>query len=167
MAQAQSADFAVGREVELYERVLSNDPANSAFKMMLLRTGGDDLATLIGYETFADLLAGPSNEISVVGYSRKTLTNADLDPWAPSPPNGTLLTLPLQTFASLATGQTIDHVVVGYDNDTTGGTDADILVVTVAEARIDGIAIPTLADDVICDYSSGWVLARSQLTGNA
>ena len=157
---AVTFNIAKGREVEFYERVLTNDPANSALIMLLLQTGGDPLTTLQDYDTLAALLAGPSNEISVAGYARKTLTNADLAAWAPNDStNSTTLVLPLQTFTLTATGQTIDMVIVGYDNDTTGGTDANIVPVTAAETRIDGIAIPTLVGDVLVDYSNLWVTA--------
>lgn len=170
MAQAQSAYIAVGREVEFYNRVLTNDGANAALRMLLLQTGGDDLADLVAYETVADMLAGPSNELSVAGYGRKTLTDADLDPWFAGSA-GTALFLPLQTFAALTAGQTIDHVVVAYDPNTATSTDADRIPVTIAEARIDGVAIPTLGDDVIVDYSGSdsgeWLIARSQATGSA
>jgi hypothetical protein len=157
---AVTCNIAKGREVEFYNRVFTNDPANSALIMFLLRTGGDPLSTLQDYDTLADLLAGPSNEVSVAGYARKTLTDADLDPWGPDDStNSTSLALPLQTFTLTATGQTIDFVGLGYDNDTTGGTDANIVPITIAETRIDGTAIPTLVGDVIVDYSNLWVTA--------
>ena len=152
-------NIAKGREVEFYERVNTNDPANSALIMMLLRTGGASLTTLQDADTFTAVLA-LSTELSVAGYARKTLTDADLAAWAPDDStNSTSLVLPLQTFTLTATGQTIDMVVVGYDNDTTGGTDANIVPVTAAETRIDGTAIPTLVGDVIVDYSNLWVTA--------
>lgn len=155
---AVTSNISKGREVEFYERVLTSDPTNSAFIMLLLRTGGDSLATLQDYDTVAALLAGPSNEISVAGYSRQTITA--LDPWAPDDStNSTTLALPIQTFAALTAGQTIDFVVTAYDPDTTGGTDAALVPVTIAETRIDGIAIPTNGDDVLVDYSNLWVTA--------
>lgn len=157
---AVTCNIAKGREVEFYNRVLTNDPANSALIMLLLQTGGDPLSTLQDYDTLADLLAGPSTEVSVAGYARKTLTNADLSAWAPDDStNQTSLVLPLQTYSLSATGQTIGVVVVGYDNDTTGGTDANIIPVTAADTLINGTAIPTLVGDVIVDYSSLWVTA--------
>lgn len=155
---AVTANIAKGREVEFYNRVLNNDPANSALIMLLLQTGGDSLSTLQDYDTLAALLAGPSNEISVAGYARITITA--LAAWAPNDStNSVSLVLPLQTYSLTATGQTIDFVVVGYDDDTTGGTDANIVPVTIAETRIDGTAIPTLVGDVIVDYSNLWVTA--------
>ena len=157
---AITCNIAKGREVEFYNRVLTNDPANSALIMLLLTTGGNSLSTLQDYDTLAALLAGGNTEVSVGGYARKTLTNADLAAWAPDDNNNsTSLVLPLQTYAALVAGQTIQYVVVGYDNDTTGGTDANIVPVTVGETLIDGTTIPTLGDDVIVDYSSLWVTA--------
>lgn len=156
---AVTANIAKGREVEFYNRVLTNDPTNSALIMMLLRTGGASLASLQDADTFAAVLA-LSTEISVAGYARKTLTNADLAAWAPNDStNSTSLVLPLQTFSLTATGQTIAIVVVGYDDDTTGGTDANIVPVTFADTLVDGTTIPTFVGDVIVDYSSLWVTA--------
>lgn len=156
---AVTANVAKGREIELYNRVFTNDPTNSALIMMLLRTGGASLSSLQDADTFTAVLA-LSTEVSVAGYARKVLTNADLAAWAPNDStNSTSLVLPLQTFTLTATGQTIDMVVVGYDDDTTGGTDANIVPVTIAETRIDGTAIPTLVGDVIVDYSNLWVTA--------
>jgi len=156
---AVTANIAKGREVEFYERVLTNDPANSALIMALIRTGGASLGTLQDTDTFTALFA-LCTEVSVAGYARKTLTNADLAAWAPNDTtNSTSLVLPLQTFSLTATGQTIAMVVVGYDNDTTGGTDANIVPVTIADTLVDGTTIPTFVGDVIVDYSNLWVTA--------
>jgi hypothetical protein len=154
-----TANIAKGREVEFYERVNANDPANSALIMGILVTGGDILTTLQDYDTIAAMLAGPSTEAVVAGYARKTLTDADLAVWAPDDSfNRTLLTLPLQTF-SPNTGETWDIVWVAYDPDTTGGTDADLIPISYHELRIDGTAIPTLTgSNIVVDLSSGWVL---------
>lgn len=156
---ALTCNIAKGSEVGYYANVDAASPANSALIMMLLRTGGASLATLQDTDTFAAILA-LSTEVSAAGYARKTLVAADLTAIVVDDTNNRiLLTLPLQTFALSATGQTIDIVVVGYDADTTGGTDANIVPITVAETREDGTAIPTLVGNVVVDYSSGWVVA--------
>lgn len=155
-------NIAKGREVEFYERVNANDPANSALVLMLLRSGSaDGIAGLEDFDTFAAILAGGYTELSVAGYSRKTLTDADLAAWTPDDTNDRVsLSLPTQTFAALTAGQTIDIGVVGYDSDTTSGTDSGIVPVTAHELRISGIVIPTNGDDVIWDLSTyGWVTA--------
>lgn len=155
-----TANIAKGREVEFYNRVFTNDPANSALVMLLLQAGGDSLATMQDFDTLSALLAGGATEITVGGYARIVLDNTDLVAWAPNDTtNQTLLTLPLQTFTSLVAGETVGYVVVGYDNDTTGGTDANIVPVTIADYLIDGSNAPTNGDDILVDYSSGWVIA--------
>ncbi len=152
---AVTSNISKGREVEFYNRVLNNDGANSALIMLLLQSGGDSLSTLQDYATVATLLAGPSNEVSVAGYARKTLTDADLDAWSPNNSTNSVS----QTFASLTTGQTIQYAVVAWDPDTTGGTDTTLVPITIAETLIDSTTIPTLGDDVIVDYSTLWVTA--------
>lgn len=154
-----TANIAKGREVEFYNRVLTNDPANSALIMGILVAGGDSLATLQDYDTISAMLAGASTEAAVAGYGRKTLTNADLTAWAPDDSfNRTLLTLPLQTF-SPNTGETWDIVWVAYDNDTTGGTDANLIPISYHEMRENGTAMPTITGgNIVVDFSSGWNL---------
>jgi hypothetical protein len=149
-----------GREVEFYNRVDTNDPTNSALIMVVLATGGDTIYQLRGYDTLAAVLSGPSNEATNPGYSRKTLTDANLSAWTPDDTNNrVLLTLPLQTFTSITAGDIWDIVLLCYDSDTTGGTDANIVPITASELRINGTAIPPNSDDIVIDFSSGWVMA--------
>jgi hypothetical protein len=152
------ANIAKGRDVELYNRVNANDPANSALIILVLASGGDDLATLQDYDTVAAVLAGPSAEVTNVGYARKTLTDVDLAAWAPDDTlNRTILTLPLQTFVAPAIGDVWDIAVVAYDPDTTGGTDADLIPITFNEIREDGLPItPDGVGNVLISFANGW-----------
>jgi hypothetical protein len=154
-------NIAKGREVEFYERVNASDPTNSALILMLLRTGSVGVSGLVDFDSVAAILAGGYTELSVSGYARKTLTDADLDAWSPDDTNNRVtLALPIQTFSALAAGQTIDIGVVGYDSDTTSGTDSNIVPVTAHELRISGTTIPTNGDDILWDLSTnGWVVA--------
>ena len=153
------ANIAKGREVEFYERVNSNDPANSALIIGVLVAGGDTIQTLRDYDTIAAMLAGPSTEAAITGYARKTLTDADLGVWTPDDSlNRVLLTLPLQTW-SPNTGETWDISWVAYDNDTTGGTDANLIPISYHEMRENGTAMPTITGgSIVMDLSGGWVL---------
>jgi hypothetical protein len=152
------ANISKGREVEFYNRVNTNDPANSALIMLVLASGGDDLATLQDYDTVAAVLAGPSAEVTNAGYSRKTLTDVDLSSWAPDDTlNRVLLTLPTQTFATISAGNEWDIVVIAWDSDTTGGTDTDLVPITFSELRIDGFPITPNGDDILVSFASGWV----------
>lgn len=70
----------LGRAVELYNRVESNDPANSALVVMLLKTAEAD-AVLRDYNTFAAILAQSpvvNVEADFTNYTRKFLTDSDL-----------------------------------------------------------------------------------------
>lgn len=155
-------NIAKGREVQLYDNVKSNNPANSAFIMMVLATGSPGIVdTLLDMDTFAAILAGGYAEVTNTGYGRKTITDATLVAWAPDDAtNSTTLYLPIQTWTTVAAGDIWDIVVVGYDNDTTAGTDANITPVTANYTRINGTAIPGTGDDIFGDFSVyGWVQA--------
>lgn len=120
-----------GRVVELYNRVKSNDPANSAIVIVPIETTGlESDATLIDKDTLADVLSGATNEQTTMG--RKTLTDADLAA-LPSPDDANDrydLALPTQTWTAAA-GNPISKLLVAYDSDTTGGTDANIVPLTM------------------------------------
>ncbi len=128
------ADFvfniAKGRVVELYNRVKSNDPANSAFIVMVLETSGlESDATLKDKDDFAALVSGATNEQTTMG--RKTLTDSDLAALpAPDDTNDRYdVDLPDVTWTA-ASGNAISKLVIGYDSDTTGGSDSNIIPLT-------------------------------------
>ena len=150
-----------GREVELYNRVDTDDPTNSALIFMVLESGSaQGVNGLLDFDTFAAILAGGYTEVGNTNYTRKTLTQADLSAWAPDDTNNrVLLTLPLQTWTNIGAGDVWDLVVVGYDPDTTGGTDANIVPITGGEIRENGTAIVPSSSDVIIDFSSVWIVA--------
>ena len=121
-------NIAKGRTVELYRRVVSNDPANSALIVIPLSAVAAD-ATLIDQDTLAAVLAGGSTEQTTMG--RKVLTDADLAAF-PAPDNANNrydVSLPLVTWTA-ATGAVVVKLLVCYDNDTTSGTDANIIPLT-------------------------------------
>ncbi len=122
---------AKGRVVELYNRVKSNDPANSALVLVPIETTGLEAdATLIDADTLTALLAGTTNEQTTMG--RKTLTDADLAALpAPDDTNDRYdVSLPTVTWTA-ATGNAISKIAVCYDSDTTSGTDANIIPLTM------------------------------------
>lgn len=124
-------NIAKGRVVELYNRVKSNDPANSALILVPIETSGlESDATLIDVDTLTALLAGTTNEQTTMG--RKTLTDADLAALpAPDDTNDRYeVSLPTVTWAA-ATGNAISKIAVCYDADTTSGTDANIIPLTL------------------------------------
>lgn len=130
------ADFvyniAKGRVAELYNRVDTNDPANSALIILILATSGvESDATLKDLDTVTALVAGTTNEVTNSGYARKVLTDADIVAFAPDDTNDRVdLDIPDQTWTAVAAGDGWNDLVVAYDNDTTGGTDANIVPCT-------------------------------------
>jgi hypothetical protein len=124
-------NIAKGRTGEFYNRVESNDPANSAFILIPIETAGLEAdATLVDADTLAAVLAGTTNEQTTMG--RKTLTDADLAALpAPDDTNDRYdYSLPTTLWAA-ATGNAISKILVAYDPDTTAGTDANIIPCTM------------------------------------
>lgn len=124
-------NIAKGRVVELYNRVKANDPANSALILVPLEfTGLEADAVLIDKDDLAAVLAGATNEQATMG--RIVVTDADLAALpAPDDANDRYdISLPTKTWAAAA-GNRIAKILVCYDADTTGGTDANIIPLTM------------------------------------
>ena len=128
------ADFvfniAKGRVAELYNRVDSNDPANSALIIVPVDVAAVTDATIRDFDTLAAVLAGGVTERTTGGWARKTLTDADLVAFAPDDTNDRVdLDIPDQTWTAVTAGAVTD-LLICYDNDTTAGTDANIIPLT-------------------------------------
>ncbi len=124
-------NIAKGRVTELYNRVKSNDPTNAAIILVPIETSGLEAdATLIDVDTLSALLSGTTNEQTTMG--RKTLTDAELAALpAPDDTNDRYeVSLPTTTWTA-ASGNAISKIAVCYDPDTTGGTDANIIPLTM------------------------------------
>ena len=135
-------NIAKGRVVEFYNRVKSNDPANSALILVPIETTGLEAdSVLIDKDDLAALLAGATNEQTTMG--RKTLTDADLAALpAPDDTNDRFdISLPTVTWTA-ASGNPISKIAVCYDSDTTAGTDANIIPLTM----FDFVQTPSGAD---------------------
>lgn len=129
--------------------------------MLVLASGSaDGISGLPDFDTVAAITSGGYTEVTNTGYSRKTLTDANLSAFTVDDTNNRiLLTLPLQTFTTISAGDTWDIVVVGYDSDTTSGTDANIIPVTAGELRENGTALVPAGANIVIDFSSGWIAA--------
>lgn len=129
-------NIAKGRVIEIYSRVKSNDPTNSALILVPLETSGlESDATLIDKDDLAAVLSGTTNEQTTMG--RKTLTDADLAA-LPAPTDASdyyEISLPTTTWTG-ATGNAISKILVCYDPDTTGGTDSAIIPLTLFDFSI-------------------------------
>ena len=141
-------NIAKGRVAELYNRVKSNDPANSALILVPIDAGATSDATLIDLDTLSAVL-GVVTERSTGGWGRKTLTDADLAAMTPDDSNDRMpLDFADQTWSSVTAGAVTD-ILVCYDADTTAGTDANIVPLTVHDFPItpDGSdVVATVAD---------------------
>ena len=115
------------------ERVVNNDPANSALVVVLVKTVQAD-ATLIDYDTLGAILTAGGGTVNVecdfTNYARKVLTNADLSaPTVDDTGNEQYSDAPDQTYTAAggATNNTIVKAILCYDSDTTAGTDANLV----------------------------------------
>ena len=125
-------NIALGRVVELYNRVDTNDPANSALIILVIDAAGDTDGTMKDRDTISALLAGTANEVTNANYARKTLTDADITAFAPDDANDrTDLDIADQTWTAIAAGNAWTDLIVAYDNDTTGGDDTNLVPLTL------------------------------------
>lgn len=129
-------NIAKGRVVELYNRVKANDPGDSALILVPIETTGlEGDSTLIDVDTLAALLAGDTNEQTTMG--RKVLTDSELAS-LPAPDDGNDrydVSLPTVTWTA-ASGNAISKIAVCYDPDTEGGTDSNIIPLTLFDFAI-------------------------------
>jgi hypothetical protein len=138
-------NVAKGRVVEYYNRVKSNDPANSALILIPIETSGLQAdSVLIDLDTVSAVLAGATNEQTTMG--RKTLTDAQLAALpAPDDTNDRYeVSLPAVTWTAAA-GNAISKILVAYDGDTTGGDDTNLIPLTM----FDAVATPDGNDLVL------------------
>lgn len=121
-------NIAKGRVAELYNRVDTNDPANSAIIVAVLATAGIEADSVLeDKDDLAAVVAGTTNEVTNSGYARKVLTDADIVAFAPDDTNDRVdLDIPDQTWTGVAAGDGWNDFLTTWDSDTTGGTDADI-----------------------------------------
>lgn len=133
-------NIAKGRVVEYYNRVESDDPTNSALVIVALFASGlESHATLKDYDTLAAILAAANDEATNSGYARKVLTQADLAALpAPDDTNDRYdVDIPDQVWTAVAAaGGAWGMLLICYDPDTTGGTDANIVPLTMHDFAV-------------------------------
>lgn len=156
-------NVSLGREVELYNRVVANDPANSALIMAVLAEAGlESDAALKDKDTLAAVVAGTTNEVTNTNYARKVLTNVELSAYTVDDTSDRIvLFIPAQTFSTILAGDVWAKVVIAYDADTTAGTDSDIIPITAHDLILNGAYISPVGDAIGIDFSvDGFVIAR-------
>lgn len=130
-------NIGLGRVAELYNRVDTNDPTNSALVIVAIDAGADTDATIRDRDDLATLLAGTSNEVTNSGYARKVLTDADILAFAPDDTNDRVdLDIPDQTWTGIGAGTAWTDLLICYDNDTTSGTDSNIIPLTLHDFAV-------------------------------
>lgn len=111
--------------------------------VVLEATGLEADDALQDYDTLATLLAGASNEQTVMG--RKTLAGVTVN--VNDTTNVASIDCNDVTWTA-ATGNATGKLVVCYDPDTTGGTDADLIPLTIHDFAVtpDGTDITVQID---------------------
>lgn len=154
-------DVARGREVEIYGRVDTNDPANSAFVIVVLALVGLEAdSTLRTHPDLAALLAASNNEVTNTGYARITLTDASLAAYTVDY-TAHLITLPLptQVYAAVDVGDTWAKALVTYDSDTTSGTDANIVPIAAQDIRLFSAPLAPNGGAITFSWPNGLLVA--------
>ena len=120
-----------GRAVELYNRVESNDPTNSAL-ILVPCSASDTEANAQDADDLTAALATAINEQTGGGWVRKTLESVQLASFpAPDDTNNRYdVSLPSVTWTTPTAGSDTTGLLVCYDSDTTAGTDANILPIS-------------------------------------
>jgi len=142
-------NIAKGRVAELFNRVDSNDPTNSAIIVVPVDRGAATDATLKDLDTLSAVL-GSVTERTTGGWTRKTLTDADLSAIAVDDTNDRMpATIPAVLWSAVTAGAVTD-LVLCYDSDTTSGTDANIvpLVMSAFPITPDGSDVQANAGDI-------------------
>ncbi len=124
-------NISLGRGVEFYNRIDTNDPANAVFVIVAIVTTATD-ATLRDLDTLSAVLADANTaEATNTNYARITLDDTDLTAFAPDDANDRIdLDFADQTWTGVAAGDNWTDLVVCYDSDSGAGTDANIVPLT-------------------------------------
>ncbi len=123
-----------GRVIEFYNRIVTNDPTNSAFIVVLFKVIDTD-AVIIDLDDLGLIISGSSTEADFTNYgARKALTDSELAA-LPSPDDSNdryEVDAPDQTWtgAGNGTNNNLVKLLITYDNDTAAGTDTNILPCT-------------------------------------
>lgn len=134
-------NIAKGRVAELANRVNANDPTNSVFVIELINTSATD-ATLRDLTTFSAIESDANTAELTSGtnanYVRKTLSDSGspITVTVDNTNDRTDVDIPDQTWTALGAGTAITDGVAGYDSDSTGGTDANIVPMTMHDFAI-------------------------------
>lgn len=142
-------NIAKGRVAEYFNRVDSNDPTNSAIIVIPIDRGATTDATFRDHDTGAAVIAA-ATERTTGGWNRKTLTDSDLSALAVDDTNDRMpATIPALVWTAVTAGAVTD-LLFCYDSDTTGGTDSNLIPLTLNAFAItpDGSDVQANAGDI-------------------
>jgi len=142
-------NIAKGRVVELYNRVQTNDGANSALIVVAVDANGETDANFRDFDDLAALLASTANEVTNTNYARKVLTDADLSAISVDDTNDRFeVDIPDQTWTSISAGDAWTDLIICYDPDSTAGTDSTVIPLTLHDFAVtpDGSDITAQVD---------------------
>lgn len=125
-----------GRAAELYNRVKTNDPANSAIVVIPVDVGATSDATIRDLDTLAAILAAGVTERTTGGWNRKTLTDSDLAAMTPDDTNDRMDLDTADLVWTAVTSGAVTDLIFCYDNDTTGGSDSNLIPLTMHDFPI-------------------------------
>lgn len=129
-------NIAKGRVAELLRRVDANDPANSVIVVVPVDVGAVTDATLRDLDTLSAILGAGVTERTTGGWNRKILTDTDVTAPTPDDANDRQdADLPDLTWTSVSAG-TVTDLIVCWDPDSTGGTDADLVPLTLHDFAV-------------------------------
>ena len=147
-------NIAKGRINEFARRVNANDPANSAFIVVLLAVA-EAITVLRDYDELGALLGAAGNtESAVASYARLVLDDTDIaDPTVDDGADTQDFDTGDFDFGALETGETIVASVICYDADTTGGADTDLIPVQIT---VPAAGVPTNGEIFNWRTPNGW-----------
>jgi hypothetical protein len=130
-------NIAKGRVAEFYNRVDQNDPTNSALVVIAIVSADTDDAIRDVDSVSALLALSSTDEATNTNYARKVLTDTDLSALAPDDTNNRIdLDFADQVWSLVGSGDNWTDLVIAYDPDSTGGTDADLIPLTLHDFSV-------------------------------
>lgn len=150
-------NIALGRAVELYNRVDLNDPANAVLEVRIINTSAAD-SVLVDLDDMAAIEADANTaEVTNTNYAKKILTDTDIVAFAPDDANDRAdIDIPDQTWTGVVAGDAWTDFLVLYDSDSVGGTDSDIEPIS----QHDFVATPDGSDITAQINASGFYRAQ-------
>lgn len=138
-----------GRTVELFNRVDSNEPTNSAIIVIPLKVS-DTEANAQDFASVKTFLEGTSKE-QTEGWSRKVLTDTELAAIAVDNTNNRFpATIPAIKWTAPTSGKDTTGVLFAYDSDTTTGDDSNLIPLVHCDmvVKADGNDVEVNAGDI-------------------